>query len=101
MSSLISILTVSAGNFTGMMTSAIALIIYSRFMGPAEFGLFSVAFAFMQIVVRIADFGTNMAAERTIARAYDHQSRRDGLIQTTLAQNYQLLGNLILMWYLL
>ncbi len=101
MSSLISILTVSAGNFTGMMTSAIALIIYSRFMGPAEFGLFSVAFAFMQIVVRIADFGTNMAAERTIARAYDHQSRRDGLIQTTLwLKTISYLAILILMWYL-
>lgn len=101
MSSLVSILTVSAGNFTGMLTSAIALIIYSRFMGPAEFGLFSVAFAFMQIVVRIADFGTNMAAERSIARAYDHQSQRDGLIQTTLwlkATSYAVI--IVLMWLL-
>lgn len=101
MSSLVSILTVSAGNFIGMIASAIALIIYSRYMGPAEFGLFSVAFAFMQIVVRIADFGTNMAAERTIARAYDHLSRRDGLIQTTLwLKTISYLVIFILMWYL-
>ncbi len=101
MSSLASILTVSAGNFIGMLASAIALIIYSRFMGPAEFGIFSVAFAFMQIVVRIADFGTNMAAERTIARAYDHPSRRDGLIQTTLwLKTISYLIIFILMWNL-
>lgn len=101
MSSLVSILTVSAGNLTGMITSALALILYSRFMGPAEFGLFSIAFAFMQIVVRLADFGTNMAAERTIARAYDHPSQRDGLIQSTLwLKTISYLVMLILMWSL-
>lgn len=84
MSSLVSILTVSAGNLTGMLISALALILYSRYLGPTEFGVFSVAFAFMQIVIRLADFGTNMAGERAIARAYDDVERRRGLIQTTL-----------------
>lgn len=81
---LFSIILLSVGNVTGMVISAIALILYSRYLGPTEFGIFSVAFAFMQIIIRLADFGTNMAGEREIARAYDNLDRRSGLIQTTL-----------------
>lgn len=79
-----SVLFLSAGNITGMLISALALILYSRYLGPTEFGVFSVAFAFMQIVIRLADFGTNVAAERSIARAYDDNLRATGLISTTL-----------------
>lgn len=81
---ILSILLLSVGNVTGMVISAVALILYSRYLGPTDFGIFSVAFAFMQIVIRLADFGTNMAAERSIARAYDNTPLRDGLIRTTL-----------------
>lgn len=79
------VLLLSTGNAVGMVISAIALILYSRHLGPAEFGIFSVAFAFMQIIVRVADFGTNMAAERAIARvSHLDQSQSDSLIRTTL-----------------
>lgn len=67
---LLSIAILGSGNLIGTIISAIALILFSRFMGPTEFGLFSAAFAAMQIVVRLSDLGTNMAAERAIARVH-------------------------------
>ena len=67
-SGLLSIAILGSGNVIGTVISAVALILFSRFMGPTEFGLFSAAFAAMQIVVRLSDLGTNMAAERAIAR---------------------------------
>lgn len=69
-SGLLAIITLGSGNVVGTIISAIALILFSRFMGPTEFGLFSAAFAAMQIVVRLADLGTNMATERAIARVH-------------------------------
>lgn len=63
-----SIIIVSAGNFIGTFISAIALILFSRIMGPAEFGVFSAAFAAMLIIVRLSDMGINTAVERQIAR---------------------------------
>lgn len=96
-----SILLLSAGNVTGMIISALALIIYSRYLGPTEFGVFSVAFAFMQIVIRLADFGTNMAAEREIARAYDNVTSRTSLIQTTLYLKAATYGLVFLVLYFL
>lgn len=80
--SLISILVLGSGNVIGTVISAVALIIFSRFLGPTEFGLFSAALAAMQIVVRLADFGTNMATERSLARAYGKdKSQADRLIR--------------------
>ena len=67
---LLSIAVLGSGNVIGTIISAIALILFSRFMGPTEFGLFSAGFAAMQIVVRLSDMGTNMAAERAIARVH-------------------------------
>ncbi len=84
-SGLLSILLLGTGNIVGVLISAFALILYSRYMGPAEFGIFSVAFAFMQIMIRVVDYGTNMAAERSIARVYDEGSHASSaLIRTTL-----------------
>jgi len=68
---LLSIAVLGSGNIIGTIISAIALILFSRFMGPTEFGLFSAAFAAMQLVVRLSDLGTNMAVERAIARVHD------------------------------
>jgi len=67
---LLSIAILGSGNVIGTIISAVALILFSRFMGPTEFGLFSAAFAAMQIVVRLSDMGTNMASERAIARVH-------------------------------
>ena len=68
---LLSILVLGSGNVVGTIVSAIALILFSRYMGPTEFGLFSAAFAAMQITVRLSDLGTNMAVERAVARVHD------------------------------
>lgn len=67
---LLSIAVLGSGNVFGTIISAIALILFSRFMGPAEFGIFSAALAAMQILVRLTDLGTNVATERQLARVY-------------------------------
>ncbi len=67
---LLSIFILGSGNMIGTVISAIALILFSRFLGPSEFGLFSAGLAAMQIVIRLTDLGINMATERTLARAY-------------------------------
>jgi O-antigen/teichoic acid export membrane protein len=72
---LLSIAVLGSGNVIGTVISAIAIILFSRFMGPSEFGLFSAAIAAMQIVVRLTDMGTNMATERALARAYGRDQR--------------------------
>lgn len=82
---LLSILVLGSGNVVGTLISAIALILFSRYMGPTEFGLFSAAFAAMQIVVRLSDLGTNMAAERAIARVHGKDDAlADRLMRTAL-----------------
>lgn len=75
-SGLFSIVVLSGGSAVGLVISALALILFSRVMGPVEFGLFSVAFAFMLIIVRLADFGTNLASERAISRVYADNPRQ-------------------------
>lgn len=82
---LFSILVLGSGNFIGTIISAVALILFSRFMGPSEFGLFSAAFAAMQIIIRLSDLGTNMAAERAIARVHGSDDKlADRLMRTAL-----------------
>ena len=67
---LLSIFILGSGNMIGTVISAIALILFSRYLGPSEFGIFSAGLAAMQIVIRLTDLGINMATERTLARAY-------------------------------
>ncbi|MEI8232339.1 MAG: oligosaccharide flippase family protein [bacterium] len=82
---LLSIAILGSGNVIGTVISAIALILFSRFMGPTEFGLFSAAFAAMQIIIRLSDLGTNMAAERAIARVHGKDDRlADRLMRVAL-----------------
>lgn len=49
------------GNLASTGFSALALIILSRWLGPAQFGLFSVLFALGAMTSKIADFGLNAA----------------------------------------
>lgn len=84
-SGFLSVLILGSGNVLGTIISAVALILFSRFMGPTQFGLFSAAFAVMQIVVRLSDFGTNMASERAIARVHGKDNLlADRLMRTAL-----------------
>ncbi|MEI6690158.1 MAG: oligosaccharide flippase family protein [bacterium] len=71
----ISLFFISGGNIISTIISALALIIFSRFLGPAEFGVFSAGFALMQIIIRVVDMGVNTAAERTIAQKYETSER--------------------------
>lgn len=66
----------SLGNIGGTLISALALIIFSRILGPAEFGIFSALFALMQIMVRLTDFGLTAALDRTVAGAYQSHPAR-------------------------
>jgi O-antigen/teichoic acid export membrane protein len=44
--------------------SAIATLIITRKLGPEEFGIFSVGFALVQILVRVTDFGMTAVVQR-------------------------------------
>lgn len=67
----------SSGNLLGSGLSALALILTSKELGPADFGLFSAMLSVMFLVSRIADVGVNLATRRMIARL-DGQSETLG-----------------------
>lgn len=52
---------VIGGNILATGISAIALIIFSRILGPEQFGLFSVGFALVLILTRVNELGLNTA----------------------------------------
>lgn len=83
--SLLSIFVLGGGNIFGTIISAITLIIFSRQLGPSEFGLFSAVFALMQIVVKLVDSGTTTATERALARAHAHTPARVRSLLTVAA----------------
>lgn len=56
------------GNISATGVAAIAMIIFSRVLGPQQFGVFSVLFSVMLIVSRIGDMGINIAVSRAIAQ---------------------------------
>lgn len=96
--SLASIFVLGGGNVVGTLISAITLIIFSRLLGPTDFGLFSSAFALMQIMVRLVDSGTTTATERALARANSANLTSHKTIMTISA--YLKLG-LYLFWLFL
>lgn len=49
------------GNTAATAISAVALMVYSRALGPEQFGEFSVGFALTMILVRLNDFGMSTA----------------------------------------
>lgn len=59
---------ITVGNIVGTGISAIAIIIFSRIMGPENFGIFSALFSLLLISSKLADLGTNIAAQRYIAK---------------------------------
>jgi O-antigen/teichoic acid export membrane protein len=83
--SLISIFVLGGGTMVGTLISAITLIVFSRLLGPAQFGLFSAAFALMQIVIKLTDSGTSTAVERALARAYSSRTNSITSIMTVAA----------------
>lgn len=63
-----SVIGMSVGNVGATVVSAIAMIIFSRALGPAQFGIFSVLFSLLLILSRVGDFGINTAVQRYIAQ---------------------------------
>lgn len=55
------------GNFLGAGLGFIATILITRTLGPAEFGLFSVALAVMGIASQISDFGISTGLTRFVS----------------------------------
>lgn len=61
---------VALGNVGASGFSAVSLIILSRFLGPENFGAFSVAFALSQLVARFGDLGLSIGMQRLVAANY-------------------------------
>ncbi len=59
---------IAFGNLFGTTVSALAMIILSRYFGPAQFGVFSSVFALLVLSAKLADLGLNLAAQRYIAK---------------------------------
>jgi len=62
---------VTGGNMAATAISAVSLILISRFLGPAEFGVFSVAFSLAMLLSRITDFGLNMSLQKYVAQSFE------------------------------
>lgn len=58
----------TVGNVGATGIAAVAMIIFSRHLGPEQFGIFSVLFSLMLILSRIGDMGINIAVSRAIAQ---------------------------------
>lgn len=63
------------GTFFATGVSAVTVILISRFLGPTEFGIFSLVFAIVQIVTKLSDFGFNYAFQKFIPSASSDEER--------------------------
>lgn len=63
-----SALLTTIGNLSSTAVAAVAMILFSRALGPADFGIFSVLFSLMLILSRLGDLGLNIALTRLVPR---------------------------------
>ncbi|PIS09182.1 hypothetical protein COT75_02895 [Candidatus Beckwithbacteria bacterium CG10_big_fil_rev_8_21_14_0_10_34_10] len=61
--------TVFAGNSIAGFMGMVLIILLSRFLGPAGFGVFSISFSFFTLLSKLADFGLNFAMVKDISQA--------------------------------
>ena len=66
-------LWVSFGSVSSSIIAALSLIITSRLLDPAEFGIFSAQFSLVLLLARIFDFGINLAIQRIISKSTSPQ----------------------------
>ena len=59
------------GNTFASGIAAIALIIFSRFLGPEKFGIFSIGFSVVLLLTRLSDAGVNIAIQKYIAQNFE------------------------------
>lgn len=76
---------VTVGNISATMIAAIAMIIFSRVLGPADFGVFSALFSILLILSKVGDLGINIAAQRYIAGHTDDKVSSQRISQTSSA----------------
>lgn len=69
---------VVGGNTISAGVSALALIIFSRLLGPEGFGVFSVGFAIWQLIVRLSDGGVNIAIQKQLSPVFDTNTKVGG-----------------------
>lgn len=81
----------TVGNVGATGVAALAMIIFSRQLGPEQFGIFSVLFSLMLIISRIGDMGINIAVSRSIAQ---NQEKKE--LSLAIAQNGSYLKTLIM-----
>jgi len=77
-----SILTI-IGNTFGTAFSALALVLFSRVLGPEKFGEFSVGFAIVMILTRVNDIGLNTAILK-YATSFEKISDKNKVYSLTL-----------------
>lgn len=75
-SGLVVSLSYGAANILGSALSAIALILFSRVLGPIGFGAFSVAFSLTQLVSRLGDAGIGVSLLRYVAGVYKSDPKK-------------------------
>lgn len=81
----------TVGNVGSTGIAAVAMIIFSRQLGPEQFGIFSVLFSLMLIISRIGDMGINIAVSRAIA-----QNQNNKTLNLAYAQNGAFLKAIIM-----
>ncbi|HYD35457.1 MAG TPA: oligosaccharide flippase family protein [Vitreimonas sp.] len=75
----------TVGNMVTAVISAVALIYLSRVLGPAQFGIFSVASSLMMILCKVGDLGLNAVVTRYVP-GWQNQDKKV----------HELLGQLVL-----
>lgn len=63
------------GTGVAMVISAMAMLIYSRVLGPVAFGEFTVGFSLMAMLARLNDVGLTLALQKFVPKAKDHQEK--------------------------
>lgn len=61
------------GSLTAAGLSAVATLLITRKLGPEQFGVFSVGFALVQILIRLCDFGMTTVIQRFAGREKDQK----------------------------
>lgn len=73
---------VTGGNISATVIAAIAMILFSRLLGPEQFGVFSVLFSLLLILSKVGDAGINIAVQREVARRTGDDMHDIRMIQT-------------------
>ena len=68
------------GNGLSAALAALAMIIYSRLLGPVEFGVFSIGYSILQFITRLSDGGVHIAVQKLVASCYRNQPQEAATI---------------------